>query len=218
MKQLFFRFKSFNPFLILLIFFFGGLILNYLINIFDKSIKEGLETTIIRIKGRIINSELYLDKDTNLSSGDLLQSITGSDILDISGKQVTISSGSGKMYTLSEVVDPSGIIPYDKDMDMQISSINPVKKPDPVQIQITGIIESSSNLLNIVGIPSTPIQPGYLLLGSASNQLNDISGKPIKIKSMKNATTAVLNNIPNQDYIVLNEKTSYIIEEPKKIT
>jgi hypothetical protein len=211
MKQLFFR--SSNIFLIFLIAFFGGLILYSLINIFDITIKEGLEPTIIQIKGKIINSNLYLDSAKNLSIGDELQSTSGSPVLDISGVNVTIAGGSEKLYMLSEIVDPSGMIPYDIDMDMQISTNTPIKKPDPIQIQVTGIIDSSSSILNIIGVPSSPIKPGYLLLGSSGNQINDINDKPLKIKSMESVSKAILSNIPNQDYIVINEKTTYIIEE-----
>jgi len=218
MKQLFFinnRFFRSNIFLLLLIVFFGGLILYSLL--FDLSFKEGLSPTIIPIKAKIVDDKLYLDKDTYLSIGDTLQINSSKPVLNTSGKQVSINSGSGKIYTLSDIVDPKSVV-YDKEMDMQISTNNPKPEPPPLQIQINGIIESSSNILNIIGAPSSPVEPDYLLLGSASNQLKDKKGKPLKIKSMKNTTTAILSDIPNQDYIVTDEKAAYIIEAPAKET
>jgi hypothetical protein len=216
MKQLFFinnRFFRSNIFLILLIVFFGGIFLYSLL--FERSIKEGLSPTIIPIKAKIVNEKLYLDKDTELSIGDNLQTTSGKPIVNTSGNQVSINSGSGKIYTLSDTVDPNSVA-YDKEIDMQISTYKPKPEPLPLQIQVNGIIESSSNILNIIGAPSSPVEPNYLVLGSAGNQLKDKNGKPLKIKSMKNTTTAVLSDIPNQNYINTDEKAAYIIEEPAK--
>jgi len=185
------------------------------------SFREGLDGNNtpgnnIPIKGKIYQRILTLDSATVLSTGDILQTTKFENIVDLSQNPVTISTGSTiamTRYSLSGMVDPSGLIPYNTDISMNISTVN---MPDqrPKQIQITGIIPSNSDSLKLNNVPSSIIKPGYLLLGSASNQLNDSSGSPISIKS-GSYPTFILSSIPNQEYITPDISMNYIIQENK---
>jgi len=177
--------------------------------------REGLNGNI-PIKGKIYENTLTLENPTILSTGDILQTVDLKNIVDLSQNPVTISTGSSiaiTKYSLSGKVDPSGSIPYNIDISMNISSVN-MPNQYPIQIQITGIIPSNSTVLTLKNVPSSTIKTGYLLLGSASNQLNDSQNNPISISS-GSYPTFTLSAIPNQDYITPDICMNYIIQENK---
>ena len=212
MKRLSYSLPSFTVlFLLFIILFF----LYLFSSSFSYGFREGLNGNI-PISGKIYENTLILTTNSILSTGDILQTIDFKNILDISKNPVLISTGSTiaiNKYSLSGIVDPSGIVPYNKDMSMNISSTNMPDK-NPIQIQINGIIPSNKDVLILNNVPSSTIKPSYLLLGSASNQLNDSTGNPISIKS-GSYPTFKLSAIPNQDYISPDISMNYIIQENK---
>lgn len=222
MKRVYSSFPSFTVlFLLSILLFFIYLFGSYYFPIYSfssiggYSFREGLSGNI-PIHGKVYENRLILTTATILSTGDILQTIDLKNILDISTNPVTIMTGSTiatSTYSLSGIVDPSGIVPYNIDISMNINTAN---MPDqtPKQINITGIIPSNSPTLNVINVPSSTIKPNYLLLGSASNQLNDSSGNPISIK-LGSYPTFTLSAVPNQDYITPDISMNYIIEENK---
>lgn len=212
MKRLFSSFPSFTVlFLLSIILFF----LYLFASSFSYGFREGLNGNI-PISGKIYENTLILSTDLILSTGDILQTSDLKNILDMSKNPVLISTGSTiatSRYSLSGIVDPSGIVPYNKDISMNISSANMPNKT-PMQIQINGIIPANKDVLTVNNVPSSTIMPSYLLLGSASNQLNDSAGNPISIKS-GSYPTFKLSAIPNQDYISPDISMNYIIQENK---
>jgi hypothetical protein len=182
---------------------------------FSSGFREGLNGNI-PIKGTIYERTLTLDTAMSLSTGDILQTVDLKNIVDISQNPITISTGSTiaiTKYALSGIVDPSGIIPYNTNISMNISTEN-MPDQNPIQIKITGIIPSNSASLTLKNTPSSTIKPGYLLLGSASNQLNDTSGTPLTIKS-GSYPEFILSAVPNQDFITPDVSMNYIIQETK---
>jgi len=181
-----------------------------------------IEGFYISVSGKIYNNSnggiLELTTAKRLSIGDILktrdlQTRDLQNIQDISRNNLTISTVSENValtqYPLSGLIDFSNTsIRENTDVSMIIftNSMMP-----PIQIQVKGIIDVSGSF-NLTEQPSQTINPGYYLLSSAANKLNDISGKPITVASIRN-NTIELSAIPDKEYISVGKEMNYIIEE-----